>query len=416
VSVASLLYGLLLALVAGATAFSGIALYGVFRFLKNSRDLARRTAAGGYTPPVSLLKPLYGLDRELEENLESFFRQDYPCYEILCSVREETDPAVAVVRRLQEKYPAVPVRLLLTGQPPYLNAKVHGMEALLEAAAHEVLVINDSDVRAAPGYLRSVVAPLAETMQGMTVGPSAAPPVGMVTCISRGVPGRSLWSLLEALSMSLQFVAGVLAAAVTEGIQFSLGPTMVIRKATVNQIGGFRRLADYLADDFVLGQLVAEAGYRVVLAPAIPDHLVCNESFADSLRHRLRWERSSRRSRPAGYLGQVFTHGLPLALVAWALAPAGNALALPLVAACLTMRTLLAWAVGWRLLRDPAFRAYWWLLPLQDILSFLIWLWAFFGGEIEWRGTRFRVLRGGKLERVDTGGSVRSAIKAGSTE
>ena len=378
-----ILVWLLAAGVAGATAYSGIALIGVFRFLK-----MRPTPGGGFTPPVSILKPLCGAERELERNLESFFRQDYPDYEILFSVREETDAAVPIVRRLQEAFPSVPMRLLVTGPPAYPNAKVHGLQSLMKAASHDVLVINDSDVRVGPDYLRAVVAPLQE------------PAVGLVTCISRGVPGGSIWSVLEALGMSVQFVAGVLAAWVVEGLKFSLGPTMVLRKQQVHEIGGWVRLGDYLADDFVLGQRITQAGYRVVLARYIPDHLVCNESLGDSLRHRLRWERSSRRSRPLGYVGQMFMHSLPLALLAWILAPPGNWPVAVLAGICVATRAILALAVGWKLLQDSNVRRYGWLVPVQDLLSFAIWLWAFFGGEIVWRGKRYRVYKGGKLESV----------------
>ena len=406
VSFSTIGYWLLMAGVAGATAYSCIALYGVFRFLRLRRKAAAPPASDRFTPPVSILKPLYGAERGLEENLQSFCRQNYPSYEILFSVREEIDEAVPIVRRLEKTFPAVPMRLLVIGQPRYLNAKVHGLEEMMAAARHEVLVISDSDVRVSQDYLRSVVAPMADPAAGPgvepKVGPAAGPKVGrevgMVTCISRGVPGTSFWSLLEALEMSIQFVPGVLAAWVLDGMKFSLGPTMVIRKRQVQELGGFARLGDYLADDFLLGQLVAEAGYRVALAENIPDHMVCNEAMGASLRHRLRWERSSRCSRPAGYLGQIFTHSLPLTLLALACAPAGNALAWTLVGACLSVRAVLAWAVGWRLLRDSVFRKYWWLLPAQDLLSFAVWCWAFFGREIVWRGGRFRVLKGGKLE------------------
>ena len=387
-------YWLLMAGVAGATVYSCIALYGVFRFLRLRRKSAAPPDSDRFTPPVSILKPLYGAERELEENLQSFCRQNYPSYEILFSVREEIDEAVPIVRRLEKTFPAIPMRLLVTGQPRYLNAKVHGLEEMMAAARHEVMVINDSDVRVSPEYLTSVVAPMADPAAGPEVGPA----VGMVTCISRGVPGRSIWSLMEALGMSIQFVPGVLAAWVLDGMKFSLGPTMVIRKRHVQELGGFARLGDYLADDFVLGQLVAEAGYRVALAENIPDHLVCNEAMSASLRHRLRWERSSRCSRPAGYLGQIFTHSLPLVLLAMFFSPAGNVLTWSLAGACLSARAVLAWAVGWQLLRDSAFRKYWWLLPAQDLLSFAVWCWAFFGREIVWRGGRFRVLKGGKLE------------------
>ena len=395
------IYWLLAAATAGSIAYCGIALVGAIRFLQLRRRGLTEVASRRFTPPVSLLKPLCGLDRELEQSLRSFCLQDYPSFEILFSVREPTDPAVAVVRRLEKEFPTVPMRLLVTGPPRYLNAKVDGLEAMAEAAAHEVLVISDSDVRVRPDYLRVVVAPLAN------------PAVGMATCISRGVAGRSLWSRLEALSMNTQFVPGVLSAWVLMGMQFSLGPTMVIHKREVERAGGMRILGDYLADDFVLGERVAKLGQAVTLAASVPDHLVCNESLRVSLRHRLRWERSSRRSRPAGYVGQLFMHTLPLALLAWVAAPSGSWLAMALLVAGLGARFLLAGVTSWGVLRDRQFFRDAWLLPLQDLLSFVIWCWAFFGREIEWRGARFRVLRGGKLERVaDTAPAHRSAAPA----
>lgn len=384
----SAIFWLLTAASAGSLIYCGIALGGAARLLRKRRRWALGTALQSFTPPASLLKPLHGLDRELEENLRSYCLQDYPSFEILFSVREASDPAVEVVRRLEKSFPLIPMRLLVLGKPRYLNAKVHGLEAMAEAAAHEFLVITDSDVRVGPDYLRSVVAPLSD------------PNVGMTTCISRGVAGRSLWSRLEALSMNTHFVPGVLTAWLLLGIKFSLGPTMVIRKKTVEELGGFGILADYLADDFVLGEKVAQAGKPVLLASTVPDHLVCHESLAASLRHRLRWERSSRRSRPAGYVGQLFMHTFPLALLAWAVAPERSLLALALLFASLAMRWLLGWVTCRGVLHDKDYSRDWWLLPLQDLLSFSIWLWAFFGRGIEWRGARFLVLRGGKLERV----------------
>jgi ceramide glucosyltransferase len=346
-------------------------------------------------PPVSILKPLHGAEEGLEQNLESFCRQDYPEYEILFSVREENDPAVAIVRALERRFPRRPMRLLILGPPRYLNAKVHGMEEMMQAAAHETLVINDSDVRVSPDYLRRVTAPL------------AGPNVGMVTCLSRGVPGKGPWSLLETLHMNTQFVAGVLAAWVVEGgLQFALGPAMVIRKRHVRELGGFRRLGDFLADDFVLGRLVAERGYGISLAGNVPDHIVCNDSMKDSLFHRLRWERSSRYSRPAGYVGQIFTHSVPLALAAWLLSPIDNWYFSLALAACLGSRAVVAWMAGWRVLRDPVFGKYWWLLPLQDLLSFAIWGWAFLGRNVFWRGAWFRLEKGGRVVRARRGGSL----------
>lgn len=383
----TILSWVLLAAVAGATAYSCLAVFAIFRFLR-FRRAAQKGRAAAFAPPVSLLKPLYGMDRELRSNLESFCRLDYPAYEILFSVREESDAAVPIVRQLEKDFPRVPMRLLFTGPPLYFNAKVHALEVMAEAAAHEILVINDSGVRVGPAYLRSVVRPLAE------------PSVGLVTCIARSIPSRGLWSLLEAVGINTQFNPGVLTAWLLLGMQFSIGKTMAIRKQRVNQLGRFGRLGNYLADDFVLGERVAQAGYSVVLSETIPDNLLADEGMRASLQHRLRWERSSRYSRPAGYVGQVFMHNLPLALLAWLWVSAGNPLGWGIIAACVGSRLLLAWACASLLLRDPAFRRFWWLLPVQDLVSFGVWLGAFLGREIVWRGARFRVRKGGVLEPI----------------
>jgi ceramide glucosyltransferase len=383
----SIIYWLFLALTCGSIGYCIIACYGAVRFLSLKKKFASAPPQN-FHPPVSLLKPVYGADRDLEDNLRSFYLQDYPTFEILFSAREESDPAVSIVRRLQSEFPLVPTRILLLGQPIYLNAKVHGMEAMTQAAAHEILVISDSDVRVAPDYLRKVVAPL------------SSPEVGMTTVLSKGAPGKTLWSKLETLGMNTQFVSGVLSAWVLLGIEFALGPTMVIRKSLVEKMGGMKILGDYLADDFVLGERIAQMGHKVELATTVPDHLVFNDSFQDSLVHRLRWERSSRRSRPAGYVGQIFMHTLPLATIAYALARADSRLALNILLLAFTIRYLLGGLTASLALEDGSFARHAWLLPLQDLVSFLIWLAAFFGKTVEWRGARFTVLPGGKLERV----------------
>lgn len=371
-----------LALVAGSTAYSLIVLFALFRFLRLNR---RAPSAPEFMPPVSLLKPLYGADRGLEESIRSFCLQDYPVYEILFSVREESDPAVPIVRRLEQQFPQVPMRLLLTGPPRYPSAKVHGLEVMMEAAAHDVLVINDSGVRAEPDYLRRVVAPLAD------------PAVGLVTCVPRANPAPNVWSLLEGLGMNTQYAGGVFSAWLLLGMEFALGATMATRKEQVRRIGGMGILGNYHGDDFVLGERIAQAKYEVALSRYVPEKLLSDRNRTESFRHRLLWERSSRHSRPAGYLGQIFMHNLPLALVAWFLAPSGSTFAGGLIAACLISRALVAWTCAGPFLRDPTFRKYWWLVPVQDLVSFGVWFWAFFGREIVWRGARFRVQKGGLL-------------------
>ena len=379
---------LFLGLAAGSAAYSLIALFAVIRFLevRGNKERHKADQAADSAPPISLLKPLYGLDPELRGNLESFCRQDYPAYELLFSVREESDPAARVVRQLEKDFPRVPIRLLVTGPPAYPNAKVHALEVMAEAAARDILVINDSGVRVAPDYLRRIARPFTD------------PGVGLVTCIARSLPSRGFWSVLEALGINTQFNPGVLTAWLLLGMEFSIGKTMAVRRQIVRELGGFGSLGHYLADDFVLGERVAQAGHTVVLSETVPDNLLADSGMRASLTHRLRWERSSRRSRPAGYVGQMFLHSLPLALAAWCIAPPGNFFASAVVAACLAARFLLAFSCAGVLLRDQTFRKFWWLLPVQDLVSFGVWLWAFFGREITWRGARFRVQKGGTLQ------------------
>jgi len=340
---------------------------------------------------ASLLKPLSGLERDLESNLEAFFRQDYPEYEILFAVNHGDDPAIEMVERLRRKHPERAVRLAMAVNSPYPNAKVYSMERMTGMARGEVLVISDSDVGVGPGYLREVMRPFTEV--------SSNPRVGVVTCLYRGAPGNSLWSRLEALAMTTQFMPGVLVAWAIEGMRFALGPTMAVRRDCLEAMGGFRAMSQHLADDFLLGKWAVERGYRVVLSSYVLDHLFLGESFESTFQHRLRWARSTRRSRPMGYLGEGFTHSTAAALLlvasGWGWAPAAA-----LMAATLLARGWVSWEVGWRVLRDPHFRSSWWLVPFQDLLGFTVWLGGFAGGRILWRGVAYRVDRDGRFEPV----------------
>jgi ceramide glucosyltransferase len=380
-------YWLFAALTCGSLAYCAIAAFAAIRFRRYAANEAERADARDFLPPVSILKPVYGADRDLEANLRSFFLQDYTNFEVLFSARDASDPAVSTVSKLQQEFPLVRSQLLLIGNPKYLNAKVHGMEAMMEIASHEFLVISDSDVRVATDYLRRVVSPFRR------------PEVGLTTVLSIGVPGESLWSRLEILGMNTQFIPGVLTAWFLLGVEFALGPTMAIRKSLVREIGGFGILRDYLADDFVLGEKIARLGREIEIAATVPEHLVFNDSFAHSLTHRLRWERSSRRSRPAGYFGQVFMHSIPLAAITLLLAPSESRTAIPLLVAAFLFRYLLAGITTLLVLADRSFLRSTWLLPAQDVVGFLIWVAALFGKHVTWRGERFAVLRGGRLER-----------------
>jgi ceramide glucosyltransferase len=370
---------LLTALLAGAL------VYCLLTVLAARRYLAVPDEVLSHTPPISILKPLAGHDEGLEENLRSFFVQAYPEWEILFAVHRADDPAVAVVEKLRREFPARPsTRLIVTGEPPGPNAKVFSLERMTDEARYDLLVTSDSDARVTPELL----ATLAREFQLESVG--------VVTCPYRAVPGKTLWSKLEAIGMNTEFLGGVLVARLVEGMKFALGPTMALRRNVLAAIGGFRSLRDYLAEDFVIGKRAAELGWKVLLSSYVIELRIGSQPFRMNLRHRLRWARSTRRSRPLGYWGQVFTNPLPLALLLWLLEPR----AWPLVAVTLVIRAAAAWAVAGWVLHDPLTRSHWWSLPLQDLLSFFVWIAGFFGNKILWRGKEFYLTKDGTLRPI----------------
>ncbi len=381
---------------AGGLAYMLLALWSAATFPR--RRLARKRSSGKWQPPVSLLKPLRGAETGLETCLGSFFQLKYPRYELLFAVRTNDDPAVDVVRRLRARFPGVRAQLLVTGEPPYANAKVFSLEALAKAAAYDLLVVTDSDTKVAPDYLDSLALAFADRE------------VGVVTHPYRGVAGGGdLWSRLEALGMTTEFMAGVVVAERLEGMKFALGPSMAIRRNCLKAIGGFAAMKDYLADDFVLGAWAARAGWNVLLLPQVVEHLATARGFLTSFKHRLRWNRSSRFSRPAGYVGQGFTYGLVWTLLFTAVAPWPLNLAV-LIAGCL-LRGSLALVLAWRL-NDPAVKHHLWLIPLQDALSWASWIGGFLGKTIEWRGERYVLRDGGRFEplsRPVVMGEIRAA-------
>ena len=304
--------------------------------------------ATGPAEPISILKPLAGLDTDLEINLRSFFEQDYTNFEILFAVRSTDDPAVEVVEKLREEYPGVPTRLVVTGEPRYANAKVYSLDLMLAEAAHDLVVMSDSDIRVGPDLLRTAAAEFQD------------PRMGVATCPYRAHSGDSLWSRLEATGMNVDFLSGILVARMLEGMQFAVGPTIVARRKALDSIGGFRRLKDYLAEDFVMGKFAAEAGHGVMLSSYVVEHHIGDSDFRHNAAHRLRWARSTKRSRPLGYLGQALTMPLPWALAVCAVNPAWW----PVLPLTLAVRAASAYCVSTRVLHA---RLNWALVPLEDL-------------------------------------------------
>ncbi len=339
-------------------------------------------------PPVSILKPLKGTDPEMYESFRSHCRQDYPQYEIIFGVSEADDPAAEVVTKLQAEFPDRTIKLVLCEKSLGTNRKLSNLVQMLPHAKYDLLIVNDSDIRVEPAYLRDVLAPLAD------------PQVGLVTCLYRGIARESLGARLESLGISTDFCAGVLAAQQLEGISFGLGSTLAFRRNDLKAIGGFESFLDYLADDYQLGNRIAALGRKVELANVVVETHLPQYSLRGFFQHQLRWARTLRESRFWGYVGLGITFGLVWATVAL-IASGFAAWACWLLMATLLMRGAVALLVGHAVLGDGQVARWLALIPLRDFLMAFVWLFSFAGHTISWRGDSFR-LKNGKLIRTDS--------------
>lgn len=363
--------------------------YGVVALVAMAR-LGRRPpprAAGG-TPPLTLLKPVKGLDAGLRENVRSYFRQDYPAYQLLFGAADPGDPAVPVIRQVLAEYPARDARLVFCPQALGPNGKVSSLQQMAAHARHAILVLSDSDTRVAPDYLRRLAAPFAD------------PAVGLVTALYRGVAPAGLAAHLERLMIHTLFIPGVLVAYLLEGLTFALGATLAVRRTVLDELGGFGAFVHVLAEDYQLGAQAAAAGYRVALADTTVDCVLGRLPFREFFRRQVRWARTTRACRPGGYLGAVLRHGVFLSLLLL-LAEGPTALGVGLLLATVALRHAVAVTVGTRVLRLPDPGRGLWLLPLADALSLVIWALAFTGNTVTWRGHRYRLARGGRLVPLD---------------
>ena len=379
-----LFYCSLLGLIS-STVYLILALEAARRFRKESRDEPRSELRW---PFVTVMKPLHGIEPMLERNLESFFRQDYPQFEIIFGARRKEDPALQIVDELRLRYPKVRTAIVLSGEPEYPNAKVFALEKMVAAAAGNYFVITDSDVRVKANCLRQVVPPLLDAE------------VGVVTCLYRGVAAGGFWSILEAVGMSVEMTSGVLVAKMLEGMRFALGPTMATRRDILESIGGVAALGSYCADDYVLGNRAFNSGKKVVLSHHIIDHVAMNTSVRSSLAHQVRWMRSTRFSRNAGHLGTGLTYAMPFGLLGLFTASMlySPQLGIALFAWAFANRMLQAITIGWGVVNDENSLWFCWVYPVRDLLGFLVWCASFGGNEITWRNQRYRLVKDGKME------------------
>ena len=335
-----------------------------------------------FTPPVSILKPVRGVDAEAYENFASFCQLDYPEYEIIFATGSEDDPIVPVIRQLQQDFPQQEIRLLTSVPRAGTNRKVNKLCALAREAKHDVVVISDSDVRVESDYLREAVAPLAD------------PATGLVTTLFRGKTGKGVFSQLNGLSVPADSAASALVALKMEGkLNFAFGWTMATTKQHLAEIGGFEAIANYHSDDFELGNRIAREGHEVVFMRKPVWMVFPSETLSQFLQHELRWAIGLRNVRPAGYLGLLLTFGLLWSVLAAIVAPS-VAIGAAYLGAYLILRYAMAWTVGVWGIGDPITRRSLWLVPVRDALNISVWFAGFFSDTVSWRGTKFSVRDG----------------------
>lgn len=335
-------------------------------------------------PPVSILIPLCGVDFRAYDNHASFCRLDYPDFEIVFGVMDPQDSSVAVVRKLMEEHPAVPARLVMGSEVIGENPKVNNLHNMLRMAKHEHIVIADSDVRVKRDFLRELMSHLVEDR------------VGAVTCLYRAGAAPGLGARLEAVGISAEFAPGVLMAWMTEGISFALGATVATTRSQLTAIGGLRAIADYLADDFMLGHLIWKTGAEVRLVPHVVETVLGPLKVGELIRHQIRWSRGIRACRQRGHMGLLFTHGTVWALVA-ALLSCFSAPSMALLGGVVVMRVAMAWYVGCRCLGDDILKRNMYLLPLRDLFHFFIWCMSLAGQRVVWRGKTYILMQDGTI-------------------
>ena len=358
---------------------------------------ARRAPLSAFTPSVSILKSLKGLDPGMIDAFRSHCSQSYEGeVELLFGVSSLNDPAAAAVEQLKQEFPAHSIQLIECPVRLGANGKVSTLAQLAAHARHGYLLINDSDITVSPRYLERVMAQFAPPPSDPAGKPQT--PVGLVTALYRGRAHRTLPSRLEALGIATDFLAGVLLSKMIEGgLRYGLGSTLAISRDVLDKIGGLTPLADHLADDYELGARVAQAGFRVALSAEVVETAIPAYHWRGFLDHQLRWARTVRDSRPWGYAGLIFTHGLGWALLN-VLASGLSPLSLWLLGLSFFLRLALAIMVGSAVLGDRQVLPSLWLLPLRDVVAMAVWVAGFSGNTIVWRGERF-LLKGGRLQK-----------------
>jgi ceramide glucosyltransferase len=374
-----------LLVIAGAPfVYYALALFSSWRFfLSNSNPVDQHS---DFTPPVSVIKPVRGLDPDAYENFASFCRQDYPEYEILFCVGDASDPVVPVIEKLAADFPEHHIRLLYGSGRDATNDKVAKLARLAQEAQYDTLVINDSDVRAEAGYLRKVIAPLADSK------------VGAVTCFYVSLHETSPVQRLQSVGMLSDFYPGILVAWLLDGVKFALGPTIATTRARLQGFGGFEAIENRPGDDLLVGRLIADQGYEVKLLRYWVTTVADFHSMRDLVLKRMRWMVVMRHMRPWGHFGLLFTLGLPWAIIA-GLVAYSTRVGFAYFLTYLALRLAMTWLIGSWGLKQPFHLRYLLLIPVWDALAVGIWLASFTRNTINWRNREYYI-RDGELVPV----------------
>jgi ceramide glucosyltransferase len=333
-------------------------------------------------PPITILKPVCSRERSLYQNLRSFCEQDYPAYQVIFGVRDPGDPAIAVIEQLIRDLPHRDLRLVVDARIVGANYKMSNLANMLATADHDILVVADSDVRVGGDYLTAIAAPFED------------PSVGAVTCLYAGVPVENSSSILASMFINEWFFPTVHVGLLFEKLRFCFGATMAIRRKALEAIGGFEALASYLADDYMLGKLTSDHGYKIKLSPYIVDIVVDELTFKTMFLHELRWARTMRAVRPASFACTFLTDAVPVSIIV-AMAFDLDAGGVLLIGLALALRIGLHYAV--RAPLHVAAPARPWLVPVRDLLSFAVRIASFLGRSVSWRGQKFRVRSDGQM-------------------
>lgn len=354
-------------------------IYAVTDFFKQ-----KVTLNSNFTPPVSILKPLCGIDVNAYENLASFVVQNYPQYQVIFCVQNYQDPIIKIVKQLIVDFPKVDLKLVISDRQIGHNLKVSNLANGLEYAKYETLIIADSDIQVKKDYLQQIVQPLQNEK------------VGLVTCLYKSL-GDGWIANIEGIGITCDFFPSVLTAQKLEEIKFAFGATIVIRKKVLKAIGSFEEIADYLADDFLLGNISHKLGYQVILSNYIVQHQIGTESWQDFCKRQIRWLRCIKVERFWSYFGIVFTQGTVTSIL-FLIINQGSKISILICLITLFLRILMAYIVAFKHIKDPIAQNFLGLVFISDFLKFILWIWALFGNKIYWRGKLFKLINNGKLE------------------